>query len=90
MWAGCDRYLGWQRRGTSCELVALLSRTTGHIFRRRTVGAAVLLGLTPVAVAVPALAALGLVGAVCALVVAWEVLRFREDRIRVRHPELAA
>jgi low temperature requirement protein LtrA len=71
-------------------LVAFLSRTTGRIFRRRTVGAAVLLGLIPVAVAVPALAALGLVSAVCALVVAWEVLRYREDRIRVRHPELAA
>jgi low temperature requirement protein LtrA len=71
-------------------LVAFLFRTSGHIFRRRTVGAAVLLGVTPVAVAVPALAALGLVGAVCALVVAWEVLRYREDRIRVRHPELAA
>ena len=44
----------------------------------------------PVAVAVPALAALGLVSAVCAIVVAWEVLRYREDRFRVRHPELAA
>ena len=71
-------------------LVAFLFRTTGRIFRRRTVGAAVLLGLIPVAVTVPALAALGLVSAVCALVVAWEVLRYREDRIRVRHPELAA
>jgi low temperature requirement protein LtrA len=71
-------------------LVAFLFRTTGRIFRRRTIGAAVLLGLIPVAVAVPALAALGLVSAVCALVVAWEVLRYREDRIRVRHPELAA
>jgi low temperature requirement protein LtrA len=71
-------------------LVGLLFRTTGRIFRRRTVGAAVLLGLIPVAVAVPALAALGLVSAACALVVAWEVLRYREDRIRVRHPELAA
>jgi low temperature requirement protein LtrA len=71
-------------------LVAFLFRTTGRIFRRRTVGAAVLLGLIPVAVAVPALAALGLVSAVCTLVVAWEVLRYREDRIRVRHPELAA
>ena len=71
-------------------LVGFLFRTTGRIFRRRTVGAAVLLGLIPVAVAVPALAALGLVSAVCALVVAWEALRYREDRIRVRHPELAA
>jgi low temperature requirement protein LtrA len=71
-------------------LVAFLFRTTGRIFRRRTIGAALLVGLIPVAVAVPALAALGLVSTVCALVVAWEVLRYREDRIRVRHPELAA
>jgi Bacterial low temperature requirement A protein (LtrA) len=65
-------------------------RTTGRIFRRRTVGAVVLLALTPVAVAIAALAALALVSAVCAVVVAWEVLRYREDRIRVRHPDLAA
>jgi membrane protein YdbS with pleckstrin-like domain len=50
----------------------------------------VLLALIPVAVAIPALAALALVSVVCALVVAWEVLRYREHRIRVRHPELAA
>ena len=43
--------------------VAFLFRTTGRVFRRRTVGAAVLLALIPVAVAVPALAALALVGA---------------------------
>jgi hypothetical protein len=30
------------------------------------------------------------VGAVCALVVAWEVIGYREHRVRVRHPELAA
>jgi low temperature requirement protein LtrA len=69
--------------------IAFLFRTTGRVFRRRTVGAVVLCALIPVAVAIPALAALALVSAVCALVVAWEVLRYREDRIRVRHPELA-
>jgi low temperature requirement protein LtrA len=37
-----------------------------------------------------ALAALALVSAVCSVVVAYEVLRYREARIRVRHPELAA
>jgi len=68
--------------------IAFLFRTTGRVFRRRTVGAVVLLGLIPVAVAVPALAALGLVSAVCALVVAYEVIRYREHRVRVRHPEL--
>jgi low temperature requirement protein LtrA len=70
--------------------IAFLFRTTGRVFRRRTIGAAVLLALVPAAVAIPALVALALVSAVCSLVVAWEVLRYREDRVRVRHPELAA
>jgi low temperature requirement protein LtrA len=70
--------------------IAFLYRTTGRVFRRRTVGAIVLLALVPAAVAIPALAALALVSAVCSLVVAYEVLRYREQRVRVRHPELAA
>jgi low temperature requirement protein LtrA len=70
--------------------IAFLFRTTGRVFRRRTVGAIVLSALIPVAVAIPALAALALVSAVCALVVAYEVTRYREHRVRVRHPELAA
>jgi low temperature requirement protein LtrA len=70
--------------------IAFLFRTTGRVFRRRTVGALVLLALVPVAVAIPALAALALVSAVCSLVVAYEVLRYREARVQVRHPELAA
>jgi low temperature requirement protein LtrA len=70
--------------------IAFLFRTTGRVFRRRTVGAVVLLALIPVAVEVPALAALALVGAVCTFVVGYEVMRYREDRIRVRHPEMAA
>jgi low temperature requirement protein LtrA len=69
--------------------IAFLFRTTGRVFRRRTVGAVVLFALVPVALAIPALAGLALVSTVCALVVAWEALRYREDRIRVRHPELA-
>ena len=70
--------------------IAFLFRTTGRIFRRRTVGALVLVALVPAAVAIPALAALALVSAVCALVVAYEVIRYRADRFRVRHPEIAA
>jgi low temperature requirement protein LtrA len=70
--------------------IAFLFRTTGRVFRRRTVGAIALLALVPAAVAVPALAALGLVSAVCALVVMYEALRYREQRVQVRHPELAA
>ena len=60
--------------------VAFLRRTTGRVFRRRTLGALVLLALIPFAVESPALAALALVSVVCALVVAWEVIRHRESR----------
>jgi low temperature requirement protein LtrA len=67
--------------------IAFLLRTTGRVFRRRTVGATVLLALIPAAVAIPALAALALVSTVCSLIVAYEAIRYREDRVRVRHPE---
>jgi low temperature requirement protein LtrA len=70
--------------------IGFLYRTTGRVFRRRTVGAVVLLALVPAALAIPALAALGLVSVVCSLVVAYEAIRHREHRVQVRHPELAA
>ena len=70
--------------------VGFLFRATGRIFRRRTIGGVVLLALIPAALAIPALAALALVGAVCSLVVAYEAIRYRGDRIVIRHPELAA
>ena len=70
--------------------VGFLRRAIGRVFRRRTIGAVVLLALTPAAVAIPALAALALVSAVCALVVAYEAIGRREHRILVRHPELGA
>jgi low temperature requirement protein LtrA len=69
--------------------VASLFRATGRVFRRRTIGALVLLALIPVAATVPALAALVFVSLVPSLVVAYEAIRHREDRILVRHPELA-
>jgi low temperature requirement protein LtrA len=69
--------------------IAFLFRTTGRVFRRRTIGAAVLLALVPAAHAVPALAALALVSAVCSLIAAYEAIRYREHRVRIRHPELA-
>ena len=69
--------------------VAFLFRMTRHLFRRRTIGATLLLLLIPVALVVPALAALALVSAVCSLIVAYEALRYREHRLRVRHPEPA-
>jgi low temperature requirement protein LtrA len=70
--------------------IAFIFRATGYVFRRRTIGAAVLLALIPVSLTIPALAALALVGAVCSLIVAYEAIRYREARVGVRHPELAA
>jgi low temperature requirement protein LtrA len=69
--------------------IAFLFRATGYLFRRRTIGAFVLLALIPLAVAVPALVALALVSAVCSSIAAYEALRYRDARIRLRHPELA-
>jgi low temperature requirement protein LtrA len=69
--------------------IAFLFRATRRLFRRRTVGAVVLLALIPAATAIPALAALGLVSLVCSLIVAYEVIRYRAHRMQVRHPELA-
>jgi low temperature requirement protein LtrA len=70
--------------------VAFLFRATGRIFRRRTIGGVALLALIPAALAIPALAALGLVAVVCSFVVAYEALRHREHRLQVRHPGLAS
>ena len=70
--------------------IAFLFRTTRRVFRRRTVGAIALLALVPAALAIPALAALALVSAVCSLVVAYEVLLYREHRVLVMQLELAA
>jgi low temperature requirement protein LtrA len=67
--------------------VAFLFRATRRVFRRRTIGGAVSLALIPAATALPAIAALALVSATCALVVAYEAIRHREHRVTVRHPE---
>ena len=69
--------------------IAFLFRTTNYIFRRRTIGAAMLLALIPAALAIPALATLAIVSSIRSLVVAYEVVRHRADRMRIRHPELA-
>jgi low temperature requirement protein LtrA len=70
--------------------IAFLYRATHYVFRRRTIGAVVLLALIPASLALPALAALALVTAACSLVAAYEAIRHRADRARIRHPELAA
>jgi low temperature requirement protein LtrA len=67
--------------------IGFLLRTTGRVFRRRTVGAVALLALIPAAVTIPALASLATVSAVCSLVVTYEAIRYREPRFLVRHPE---
>jgi low temperature requirement protein LtrA len=70
--------------------IGFLFRSTRRIFRRRTVGGVVLLALIPAAVALPALAALALVSVVCSSVVAYETIRYRDHRGRIRHPDIAA
>jgi low temperature requirement protein LtrA len=70
--------------------IGFLFRTTGRIFRRRSIAALVLLALIPLAREIPALVSLLLVAAITVLVVAYEALRYRESRARIRHPELAA
>lgn len=67
--------------------VAFLYRATRYLFRRRTAAAAALLVLIPVAGLIPALALLGLVTTVCWLVVAYEAIRHRTARTRIRHPD---
>jgi low temperature requirement protein LtrA len=67
--------------------VAVLRRATGRLFRRRTWATVALVVLITAALYVPALAALALVTAVCVGVTGAEALGWREDRLRVRHPE---
>ncbi|HEY7875456.1 MAG TPA: low temperature requirement protein A [Actinomycetota bacterium] len=69
--------------------IAFLFRTTNYLFRRRTIGAVALLAVIPIALAIPALGTLGIVSSICLLVVAWEVVRHRGDRVRIRHPDTA-
>jgi low temperature requirement protein LtrA len=64
--------------------VALRLRIGGGLGRGRPVAAVVLLGLLPVARAVSALTALGLVAAVCVSLIAYEALRHREARAWIR------
>jgi low temperature requirement protein LtrA len=58
-------------------------RTLSH---RRLVVTLVLLGLIPVALEIPALVTLALVAALCVGLIAYEAIRYAEDRERVRNP----
>lgn len=64
--------------------VAFRLRNVGSLNRGRIVAALACLALIPAAVSVPALAALAALAAVLVLLVAYEALRFREARARVR------
>ena len=50
----------------------------------RPVTAAVMFALTPAALALPALAALALVTAVCCGLIVYDLVHYREERARVR------
>jgi low temperature requirement protein LtrA len=64
--------------------VALRVRIGGGLGRGRPVATILLLGLLPLAREVPALAALGLVAAVCAALIAYEALRYPYARAWIR------
>jgi low temperature requirement protein LtrA len=64
--------------------VVLRLRIGGGLGRGRPVATLLLLLLIPVAINVPALTALGLVSTVCVALIAYEVLRHREERAQIR------
>jgi low temperature requirement protein LtrA len=53
---------------------------------RRVVVSAVLVALIPIAVSIPALMTLAVVTVLCVGLIAYEAIRYAEDRERVRHP----
>jgi low temperature requirement protein LtrA len=65
--------------------IAFIFRATHYLFRRRTIGAVVLLAVIPAATRVPSIAALGMVAGICVLVVAYEAIRHRQPRAQLRH-----
>jgi low temperature requirement protein LtrA len=64
--------------------VALRVRIGGGIGHGRPVATVLLLGLLSVAMRVAALTALAFVAAICAALIAYEALRYRTDRARIR------
>jgi low temperature requirement protein LtrA len=66
-------------------LIGFRLRNVGSLNRQRTVTAIVLAALVPVAHRLDALPALAVVAVVCCGLIAYEALRFREARDRVRH-----
>jgi low temperature requirement protein LtrA len=66
-------------------LSTLKRRNIGSFNYPRLVATAVLAGLTPLATALPALLSLGLVAALGACLIGYEVTRYAEARDRIRH-----
>jgi len=64
--------------------VPLRLRIGGGFGRGRPIATVLLLGLVPVARMVPAVTALGLVVAVCAALIGYEAIRYREGRASIR------
>jgi low temperature requirement protein LtrA len=61
-------------------------RNVRTLSQRRLVVTVVLVALIPVALEIPALATLAVVAALCVGLIAYEAIRYAEDRERVRHP----
>jgi low temperature requirement protein LtrA len=71
-------------------LVGFRLRNVGSLNRQRTVTVAVLLALIPVTHRVDALPALAIVAVAACALIAYEALRFRDARDRVRHAQEVA
>ncbi len=71
-------------------LALLRRRNIGSFNRQRLVTAAILLALIPVAHALDALAALAITTLACCGLIAYEALRYRSLRDRIRHPQEVA
>jgi len=64
--------------------VALRLRIGGGLGHGRPLATILLIALIPLAMGVPALTSLGLVAAVCAALIAYEAIRYREGRAWIR------
>jgi low temperature requirement protein LtrA len=76
--------------GIALYLIALSAfkrRNIGTFNTQRLIAAALLLAAIPLATAVPALLALGIVTAVACGLIGFEVMRYAEARQRIRHPQ---
>ena len=66
-------------------LILIRLRNVRSVNTQRLVVAVLLVALIPVAVELPALATLGVAAALCVGLIAFEAIRYAEDRDRIRH-----